>query len=210
MGRNGEPVSRHRKPIQINALPCVPQSSDEFNNAKLSPQWQWNANHRDDWYSLAARPGWLRVFPQIATLASNEQPNLLLQKLPARSFSVDAALEFQPCQTGEEAGLVITGTSCAMLGIRRDDGRNLIVFRVDGREEIVAEAASGNAKFRLNLADGGECALAFALDGEFTTLAQTFQARKGTWIGAKLGLYSIKKLAGAPAGFVDVDYFRFS
>jgi len=109
-GKNCVPVKCHSKPLVLPAQKaCAPQTSDEFGNGRLGLQWQWNANHREDWHSLAARPGWLRLFPQPAAASLNQQPNLLLQKFPARSFSAETALELTPRQSGEEAGLVVVG-----------------------------------------------------------------------------------------------------
>jgi beta-xylosidase len=210
MGRDGEPVLRHRKPRLIPGLqPCAPATSDEFTDTRLGPQWQWHANHRDDWCSLAARPGWLRLFPQMAVEPLNQQPNLLLQKFPARGFSVETALEFAPRQDGEETGLVIAGSSQAMLGLQREGARNRIVFRTGNARQVVAETTSATITFRVEVEDGGRCGFSYAEGGVLSVLAETFQARQGTWIGAKLGLYSVKRQAHAPAGFADVDYFRF-
>jgi beta-xylosidase len=34
---------------------------DEFETAKLGPQWEWNHSPRDSHWSLAERPGFLRL-----------------------------------------------------------------------------------------------------------------------------------------------------
>ncbi|HLP76575.1 MAG TPA: family 43 glycosylhydrolase, partial [Candidatus Paceibacterota bacterium] len=53
VGNEGQPVLRHAKPRIIPAQPpCVPETSDEFDRRQLGLQWQWNANHREGWYSL--------------------------------------------------------------------------------------------------------------------------------------------------------------
>ncbi len=210
MGKDGEPVRRHTKPVLIpSQKPCAPQTSDEFDAHRLGPQWQWHANHRDDWYSLVARPGWLRLFPQPAHTPLKAQPNLLLQKFPARSFSVQTALEFSPRQPGEEAGLVVAGESQLMLGIRHDGNRNRILLRIDGRQQALAETILRTLVARVAVHAGGGCSLAFADHGEFHSVPQAFRARKGVWIGAKVGLYCLKEAEDKPAGHVDVDYFRF-
>ena len=40
-----------------------PQTSDEFSNAALGHQWEWNHNPDDEHWSLTARPGYLRLLP---------------------------------------------------------------------------------------------------------------------------------------------------
>jgi hypothetical protein len=38
---------------------------------------------------------------------------------------------------------------------------------------------------------------------------QKFQAMKGKWIGAKVGLYSVKPAGAADVGWVDANHFLF-
>ena len=67
---------------------------DARDDGQLSPQWQWHANHGDGWFDLRARPGWLRLralpLPAAGWAAA---PNLLLQKLPAPSFTAETLVE---------------------------------------------------------------------------------------------------------------------
>ncbi len=211
MGKDCEPVLRHAKPRILPAQkPCAPQTSDEFDGRSLGLQWQWHANHRDDWYSLAARPGWLRLFPQPALAALNRQPNLLLQKFPARTFAAETVLELTPRQSGEEAGLLVTGETPIMLGIQHDGTRNRVLLRANHSERTLAETKSSRIKLRVEVQDGGRCSFDFTENAERVSIPQTFQAQKGAWISAKVGLYSLKRTEDAPAGHVDVDYFRFT
>jgi len=211
MGKDCEPVRRHAKPIHLpSEKPCAPQTSDEFDGPKLGLQWQWHANHHDHWYSFGARPGWLRLFPQPAAASPDLQPNLLLQKFPARSFAVETALEISSGQTGEEAGLVITGGTQIMLGIQHDGTKNRIMLRVAEQSKILLDTKAGLVKLRVEVKDGGRCSFSFAEGGDFVSVPQPFQARKGAWIGAKLGLYSLKRTGNTPGGHVDIDYFRFA
>ena len=211
MGKDCEPVRRHAKPIHLpSEKPCAPQTSDEFDGPKLGLQWQWHANHHDHWYSFGARPGWLRLFPQPAAASPDLQPNLLLQKFPARSFAVETALEISSGQTAEEAGLVITGGTQIMLGIQHDGTKNRIMLRVAEQSKILLDTKAGLVKLRVEVKDGGRCSFSFAEGGDFVSVPQPFQARKGAWIGAKLGLYSLKRTGNTPGGHVDIDYFRFA
>jgi len=210
MGKHGEPVRRYKKPINIRGQkPFAPQTSDEFDDAKLGLQWQWPANHRDDWYSLTARSGWLRLFPQAATKPLNEQPNLLLQKFPARSFTVETELELFAGQSGEEAGLVVVGEKSILFGIQHDGLENWLVLRTDEKLERLRRVTSQPVKLRATVQDGGEFLFSFADEEEFVQFPENFQATKGKWIGAKVGLYSLKQVFNAPAGHADFDRFQF-
>jgi beta-xylosidase len=207
----GEPVLRHRKPATARrGLPAIPQTSDEFVAPGLGLQWQWNANHEDHWYSLGARKSWLRLYPQFAPDENpGRLPNLLLQKFPARSFTVEASLEFAPAQPLEEAGVIVTGGSSATLALARKDSCNQIVMRIDSREVLAQDNAPAALKLRVTVKDGGLCLFSCATADGWVTIPQSFAAGKGVWIGARVGLYSIKRLKEGRAGHVDFDYFRF-
>ena len=212
--RNGkglcEPVLQHAKPCTGKNGQLVPQTNDEFDSPALGLQWQWHANHEKDWHSLTTRKNWLRLFPQ---LASSENTgllkNLLLQKFPARSFKVETHLEFAAGQAGEEAGLIITGESFASLALEKTGAGNQLVLRVNGVRKFVQENVPAAINIQVTVNDGGLCDFKFGTDGELKAIPQTFPARKGVWIGAKVGLYSLKRADSGPSGHADFDYFHF-
>jgi beta-xylosidase len=208
----GQPVLSHQKPPGTQrASISVPQNSDEFNSSKLGLQWQWHANHHDDWFSLSARNGWLRLQSQLARQENlTQSPNLLLQKFPARSFTAENLLEFVPQQVGESAGLIITGDSFATLAFENSDAGTRLVLRFNGAQKFTRAAVPGAVKMRVTVKDGGMCQFSFATGNTFVTIPQVFPAQKGKWIGAKVGLFSLKLIEHAPAGYADIDYFRFA
>jgi beta-xylosidase len=206
-----EPVSHYTKPCETENNRLISQTSDEFDSSKLGLQWQWHANHQSNWYSLAARKNWLRLYPQMAASVNRALlPNLLLQKFPARTFTAETLLHFSPQQAGEEAGLIITGASSASLAIERTDFGNQIVLRIDGVPQVTQANVPTVVRLRVTVKDGGLCKFSFADRNGFETFPLTFTARKGGWIGAKVGVYSLKRQDIAPAGHVDINYFRFA
>jgi beta-xylosidase len=211
MGKNGEPVMRHLKPVLIvGQEPFAPQTSDEFDGNKLAPQWQWHANHQPGWHSLAARKNWLRLFPQASGGDLTKAPNLLLQKFPAQSFIAETLLELSPENSGDEAGLIVAGQTYAALALRRAKGKNQIVFRNNGNETILRESSDAQLGLRVAVSRGGLCTLSFAEGNKFVTAPETFQATPGMWIGAKMGIYAIKRDAKPSAAHADFKHFRFS
>ena len=206
----GEPFLSHEKP-SANQPPTIPATSDEFDAPKLGLQWQWHANHRDGWYSIEARKNWLRLYPQFGAPKHLMQlPNLLLQKFPARTFTVETRLEFAPQQAGEAAGVIVAGESFASLALEKLATGNQLVLRVNGVQQFVQENMPPAVRLRVAVKDGGLCQFSFATADTFVTIPQNFQAQKGKWIGAKVGLFSSKPFDQAPSGHVDVDYFRFT
>jgi beta-xylosidase len=210
-GDCGEPVLLHKKPVVIEGVnTTAPRTSDEFDSPELGLQWQWYANHKHDWYSLSARTNWLRLYPQFTPHESlGLVPNLLLQKFPARSFSVETVLETRLQQEGEEAGLIIAGESSAALALMKKDGCNQLVMRTNDGLLILQQDMPAMIRMRVEVRDGGLCVFSFAQQNGFASVSQTFQAQKGKWIGAKVGLYSLKRNESVTSGHVDVDYFRF-
>jgi beta-xylosidase len=175
----------------------------------LGPQWQWQANHGADWASLAARPGFLRLralgVPD-ADLAL--APHLLLQKLPARSFSLETRVELG---AGAElrAGLVVMGKRHAAWVVMDDAEEQQLCLIVDNELLECVRLPRRPIRLWLEMADGGLCRFGYRLDGEGArALGATFQAEAGRWIGAKVGLFAASH--SEPAGFADFEYFRFA
>jgi beta-xylosidase len=211
----GEPVPAWRKPKLPRSPAAAPATSDEFDAPRLGLQWQWQANPRDGWTSLAAKPGALRLHAQRAPslwLA----PHLLLQKWPAPEFVATTSLSFAPAALDESAGLVVFGHDYAWLGLRKTASGPRLTLRVcrDARngsaeqEQWGADASASSVVLRVNVAAGGRCHFSYSTDGKrFQDVGETFVARPGHWVGAKVGLFA---LAGADAGsgHADVDWFR--
>lgn len=206
----GEPVLHHARPNLAAGRSVIPATSDEFSSSSLGLQWQWYANHRDDWFSLSARDGWLRLFARPTGKDFARTPNLLLQKFPARSFVAETVVEFAPAQVGDEAGVVIMGNSHAALALRATGQGIHIVLRLDGGEQVVGETLRNRIKLRVRVREGGLCDFSLISDeGAAKVLLAGFQATEGKWIGAKLGVYCLAA-SGQTTGHADFDYFRFS
>jgi beta-xylosidase len=189
----------------------VPQTSDEFDAPKLGPQWQWHANHRDDWYSLAARKSHLRLFAQpVPENNLSKGAAVLQQKFPARLFAVETLMEFSPGQIGDEAGLVIMGCDHAALAVRHTPQGHQFVWRSNGTEEILGDAPGKAAKLRVEVGNGGVCLFSYGTSEGFVSVRKNFQACKAAWIGAKVGLYCLRAGNNGPTAHADFDYFRFS
>jgi len=210
IGNRGEPVLHHAKP-QVAATPgiCAPATSDEFAGGPLSLQWQWNANHREEWYSLTARRGWLRLYLPPAG-ALKELPNWLLQKFPARDFRVESLLDCSGLPEGGEGGLMVAGRSSAAWCVRRQNGKLGLWLRRNQKETAIGAPLAERVRLRVTVRDGGGCEFSFADGGEFAVLSERFTATQGVWIGARVGLYAMGRSSRRINEHLDFDYFRFS
>jgi beta-xylosidase len=209
----GEPVLRYRKPrTGSDSSVAIPQTSDEFASATLALQWQWHANHESTWHSLTVSPQKLRLFAQpVAANDLSRVPNLLLQKFPAREFTVETEMEFMPQRIGEQAGLVVMGREHATLALRRGATGNQLVFLVNNIEKSVTGFDLNSVRVRVTVRGNGLCRFSYAPPGgEFVAVGDEFQSQEGRWIGAKLGIYSVVPNGQHLAGHADFSYFRFS
>lgn len=207
----GEPVLHHAKPQLPAGQITGPATSDEFSSSRLGLQWQWQANHRDDWYSLSARDGWLRLFAQPGHGQLGTMPSLLLQKFPARTFCVETRLDLRS-QPGEvEAGLIVMGNQHAAIAVQQHGQECRVVYREGDACEFIGNLTGKEIRLRVEVADGGMCAFEFiGADGKRVPAPAQFQAQAGKWIGAKVGIYCLSP-TGSPSGaFCDFDYFRFA
>ena len=207
----GEPVGYWVKPDVGTPCPVmVPQTSDEFDEPQLGLQWQWQANHESTWASLATRPGWLRLFATAAeTGGLCLTPAVLMQKFPARSFSVETLLE---SGSGELlAGLlVLGGGESASLAVRQTATGRECVIQINGEIVFVKPVGVGALRLRVAVDESARCQFSFALTGEpFTQPEFVFQTKQGGWIGAKVGVFCSAPQVESPAQFAEFDYFRF-
>ena len=223
----GEPVARHAKPDVGTVYPAAsPQTSDEFASTSLGLQWQWEANGSNDWYSLDARSGWLRLYSQPSPVTNLWfAPALLLQKFPAPVFSATTKLDCSSLQAGEHTGLVVFGQDYGYVGVAKsketfvlsqvvctnadkggteqsnevtDVGGPDIILRVDVRPENPSEIIPRVL-----------CSFSFSTDGQsFHPLGKPFTAREGMWVGAKVGLFTLRPAEALTHGYIDVDWFR--
>lgn len=228
----GEPVLNHKKPDVGETYPIqTPVESDEFNMKAFGLQWQWHGNPEDTW-ALTSNSGFIRLYGKPFPEGYRnlwDVPNLLLQKFPAPEFQATAKLKFTPHMIGEKAGLLVMGEDYGYVAMERGkDGfqiSQIIAKGADAGEpdEImeVIETESRQVWFRAEVQKGGTTVFSYSTDGkDFNDIGESFQAKEGRWIGAKVGLFAVQPRDGAPedyldyssqhSGFADVDWFRIS
>lgn len=218
----GEPVGTFRKPAGTEDYPIMtPPASDEFNNPTLGLQWQWHANPVSNYGYPSGNLGYFRLNAwRLPKDFVNfwQRPNLLLQKFPSPEFTATAKIDFYPLQEGDEAGLIIMGEDYSYLSVEWTAGRRLLA------QTTCLEAHRGNEEtptarmnienstiyLRVMVSAGGVCNFSYSTDNkEFIPLGNSFQAKPGRWIGARVGLFCTGKTHTNNSGYVNVDWFRF-
>ncbi|WP_339147504.1 MULTISPECIES: glycoside hydrolase 43 family protein [unclassified Sutcliffiella] len=205
----GEPVKRWKKPSAGKSnSPRVPQTSDEFNKAELGLQWQWKANWKDEWFSLKARQGWLRLYPAKKEAFIQHQPNVLTQKLPAEKINVTIKFDFNAASHEEAFGFLICGEKYeGLLMTKKHEGYSLS-FLTDEKQEDGILVKEGSGYFRIEVKDRAVCRFAFSSNGiDFTWIKSEVKALPGRWVGAQIGMLCVSEKESD--GHVDIDWIRF-
>ncbi|MFC1568807.1 glycoside hydrolase 43 family protein [bacterium] len=217
----GEPVYVYQKPNVVKSYPVmIPQTSDEFNSNILGLQWQWHANYCESWYSLTDHPGHLRL-NAVQNLSQNGNlwfvPNLFMQKFPAPIFTVTAKLEFDADLVQEKCGLVVMGEAWAFLALEKSEkGLNLGMYtgsyhQCNDQTNLIESVPvqEKSVYLKVDVTEQTTCAFYYSLDGkEFQKIGQPFTAKKGKWIGAKVGMFCLNPNIAKSRGYMDVDWFR--
>jgi beta-xylosidase len=217
----GEPVLTYRKPNVGRSWPVMtPPDADEFNSNGLGLQWQWQANPGTHWAFPAGGLGYLRLFNvPLPDGYRNfwDVPNLLLQKFPAPEFTATTKVTFTPRTDDEEMGLIVMGLDYAYLSVKKKPEGLLISQTVvkDAEsgatgKEGAAVALRGNTFYlRVKVSGNAVCTFSYSSDGtKFLPVGEAFYARKGKWIGAKVGIFAIGAVKTREMGYADFDWFR--
>ena len=217
----GEPVLSYRKPNVGRRWPVVtPPDSDEFDQPALGLQWQWHANPGTHWAFPAPALGYLRLFNLPLPEGHKnfwDVPNLLLQKFPAEEFTATTKLTFTPRTDEEETGLIVMGLDYAYVSVKKKPAGLFVSQTVvkhaedgaKGQESAPAPLKANTFYLRVRVSKGAACQFSYSADGvSFTPVGVPFTARAGRWIGAKVGLFAVRKGTTRETGYADVDWFR--
>jgi beta-xylosidase len=217
----GEPVATYRKPDVGKTFPrLLPQVSDEFEDRVIGLQWQWHANNKPAWAFLFASNGFLRLY--CVPLPEDyknmwDVPNLLMQKFPAPEFTATAKLTFNCSLEGEKCGFIIMGTDYAYLSLKKVTGKlelsQSVCLNADkgSREEKTAgiNIEKNTVYLRVKVSKEAQCDFYYSTDNEnYLSIGNTFTAKPGKWIGAKLGIFAVREAITNDSGFADFDWFR--
>lgn len=217
----GEPVLSFQKPRVGRTYPVTtPQDSDEFNDSSLGLQWQWHANPQTNWAFVSSAYGFLRLFSvPLPRDFSNfwDLPNLLLQKFPAPSFTATTRVTFTARNDNERMGLVVMGLNYAYVAVKkRSDGLYIsqTICKDADKQTLEKETpgvrlTGGNLYLRVRVGEDALCNFSYSVDGKsFAPIGESFSARQGRWIGAKIGIFAIGSGDASEMGYADFDWFR--
>lgn len=216
----GEPVMRYRKPSAgAEQTPDAPEDSDNFEGDALGLQWQWNANEREEWYSLQEKHLSLFAQRKEEALRLCDVPGLLLQKWPAPEFTVTVCLRLGAMRDGDVCGVVSLGGMYDSLLVSQREGRRFLQQWTGGlstkhpeREEnrTELEAFEGDTLYvKMTVADSRDISWeAGSSEEALKPVGRTTQAEAGAWVGVKSGLVAMHEGEGE-CGRVDAEFFVY-
>jgi xylan 1,4-beta-xylosidase len=189
------------------------ERSDDFAGATLKPIWQWNHVPVDGKWSLAERPGFLRLHT-LPAASFWEARNTLTQRAIGPQSTPTVSLDVASLQVGDVAGLGLLNLPYAALGVERTaDGLRLaLVDQGRGTTEHLALDLPTGAVRRVWLR--AECdflteqaRFSYSVDGRhFLPVGQAFTMvyQTITFQGVRYGLFGYNT-AQREGGWVDVD-----
>ncbi|WP_339274122.1 glycoside hydrolase family 43 protein [Paenibacillus sp. FSL W8-0426] len=128
---------------------------DEFDGSGLSLVWNFLRTPRGDFWSLAERPGYLRLRLKPETLSGQGNPAFVGRRQQHLSFRAAVQLEFKPGHEGETAGLALfhNGDHHFRCEIALERGERVLrlMERQGGRERRLAAAAWAADRIQLKV-----------------------------------------------------------
>ncbi|HYH03354.1 MAG TPA: AbfB domain-containing protein, partial [Bacillota bacterium] len=191
--------------------------SDDFNQAKLGLNWQWNHNPDNSRWSLNVRPGYLRL--TTGSIASNihQARNTPSQRTVGPTCFGEVAIETGNMKLGDYAGLAAFQDDYGFIGVKRTDTGKYLVMATNGGSGTPKEVASLalyqdrvylkiNFNF-LNCTDKAD--FYYSLDGNTWTklgsqLSMTYKLTH--FMGYRIALFNYA--TKSTGGYVDFDYLH--
>lgn len=184
--------------------------SDDFDSLGLAPQWQWNYQPRHDKFSLAERPGWLRLHA-FAPLEHNRLMTagntLTARVFRSRQSCVTIKLDLSALCDGQRCGLCHFSASHSALGVAQEEGQRYIEFRENDKTERGARLVGNHLWLRSEWGMDGRSQYSYSTDGDHFIPFGKYQLQWGNYRGDRYGIYCFNNRTDC--GHVDVDYCHY-
>lgn len=201
-GDEGRAVERWRKPSLPAANFSRPRTCDAFSLGTLGLQWQWNHNPVPSAWSLAERPGWLRLRALPAAELALAR-NTLTQKLWGERSASEVKLDARGLGEGQRAGLAfMSGKVFSSVGVVRENGELRFYWNDRKGPPVSAPMVRLRAEH-----EGNRGRLLYSADGRsYTDTGLEVLLKFSQWKGARVAVFCF----GEGEGCADFDYFRMT
>ncbi|MFA1543096.1 glycoside hydrolase family 43 protein [Actinomadura monticuli] len=195
--------------------PAVPRGGP-FDGPELGPEWTMLRPPRERWWSLAERPGQLRLRVRPESLSDVANPSFVGRRQQHHDFAAFTALDFTPADE-EWAGLaLVQNNDFHVLLVSAAEGV-LLVKREQGVETVLAKAPPAPGRVGLGFEARGRwyqasyspepgvwAPLGDPVDGDLLTSQVA-----GGFTGALIGLYATSN-GRASANHADFAWFEYT
>ena len=185
--------------------------SDDFDEARLAPQWQWNYQPRKDFFSLSERLGWLRLKAYRPLEANNlmKAGNTLTQRTFRKETNeVIIRLDISEMVDGQKNGLCHFSSEHSAIGIVKEKGVCYLEYRKNGKITKGNPMHSRYVWFSSQWGLDGKSRYYYSVDGDnFIPFGEDYQLVWGNYRGDRIGIYCFND--ESDGGAVDVDYFHY-
>jgi beta-xylosidase len=196
------------------------QTSDEFSSSALGFQWEWNHQPRADKWSLAERPGYLRLkaFKPLNEDDLFKAGNTIGQRYYRSEKGIATLkMDISGMKEGQEAGAVHydAGKAYASLGVIFTDGIKKLVYKqkLDKQAVVVTPGITIPSKtntiyLRTTVDFNGIAYFEYSFDNsKFGKLGGNSQFTWAYYRGTNLGIYTYNNKSDD--GYVDIDWFHY-
>lgn len=208
-------------PGSTSGIPGI-VASDEFDRRpgeRLLPLvWQWNHTPDSRFWSLAARPGFLRLTAGRVDADFLLARNTLTQRTFGPQSSAATAMDLSNMKDGDFAGLALLQKRFGLVGVKAEGrARSIVMVRADSDTPVESQKVPVNQDIvylKVDCDFGGRADKAsffYSLDGKnWTTIGGVMKMTYTIphFMGYRFGLFNFATKASG--GFADFDYFRVS
>lgn len=208
----GRMVWSGKKPVKTSTKFSI-QTSDEFKQAKLAQQWEWNYQPRAEKWSLSERKGWLRLhaFTPVKTNDLFAAGNTLTQRsMRTKANAVITKLDISKMVDGQHAGLSHFGKpDYSALGIFCERENRYLEYDLKGKRTVGPMVNTQNIWLKSTWGLNGKSQYYYSKDGiKYVPFGQVYQMQWGSYRGDRIALYNYNNHTNA--GYVDVDFFHYN
>lgn len=221
LGVDGKVPDTLDLPPSKGSMPGI-VASDEFERRAGDPAlplvWQWNHNPDNRLWSLAARPGFLRLTTGRVDNNLLTARNTLTQRTFGPESAAETAVDVSNLKDGDVAGLTLLQKNYGFVGIKAEGGRNYLVMVNAGSgqptevERVPLNQTKVYLKAECNFKERSDKArFYFSLNGQSWTAIGDELKMSYTiphFMGYRFGLFTFA--TKTPGGFADFDYLRLS
>lgn len=201
-----------KPPIKDNCPIVNFKESDAFsdNGSTLTKIWQWNHVPRGEFWSLAERPGYLRMYAFPTTDNSNnffKIGNVICQRyIHSKEFLAEIKIDISFMENGQQAGLAHFngGKNYASIGVYRENDINRLIYCSNKSDTIVN---TNIIIFRSFVDINCINQYSYSMDSGNTYIqfGEQYQLIPAGFRGDYIGIFTYNNIGN---GLIDAEYFK--